>query len=144
MTPTAPQPANTISPTVPQTVIKNVRNARNDVCHRTLLDPEEGRQLLVVHLSPKSDSADTNEHNLDAAEQVRDVRCCNLDDDESHRRARHREPERRTEDTRARRTLGDIEVKAEERGRHACTKDDRQHRTRGDEGLHAPIRAGPR
>jgi hypothetical protein len=123
---------------------QHVREARGDERDRALLDAEERRQLLVVHLRPETDERRADEGVIVDLEEVRDRRREDPPEHEAESRGRHREPERRAQHLQALLGLGRVEVEAEERGRDAAAQQGHEDCVQGDERLDAAEVAGVR
>ena len=122
---------------------EHVRDARDRVLRRALLDAEERRQLLVVRLRPQSDGARAHERRV--VSQPEPMADRGGEDDAEHepeRRHRHGEPEGRPDHDETLRVLLGVEVEAEEGARDPELEHDRKHRSRSGDDLDAAIRSG--
>jgi hypothetical protein len=118
---------------------QHVGDARDAEQERPLLDPEERRQLLVVHLRPQADERGAHEPGVVAeAQAVRDRGRKEAADHEAGGRHRHREPERRADDERPPLGIVRVEVEAEEGARDPELKNDHEHRRQRDDRLDLP------
>ena len=115
----------------------HVRERGGDVRDRALLDAEERRQLLVVHLRPEQDERGAHEvrARVGREQEVRDLRGEDRADDEPEGGHRHREPEGGADDRRPAAIVFGVEVEAEERHRDAHPQDDHEHDRQRDQRL---------
>ena len=121
---------------------EHVRDARDRVLRRALLDAEERRQLLVVRLRPQADRARAHERRVvPQPEPVPDRRGEDDAEHEPEGRHRHREPERRPDHDEPLGILLRVEVEAEEGARDPQLEHDREHRRRRGDDLDAAVRA---
>ena len=114
---------------------QHVREARRDERDRALLDAEERRQLLVVHLRPQADERGAHERDVVDPERVREPRREDPAGDHTERGHAHREPERRAQHAHAVGRVRRVEVEAEERGRDPCAENRDEDRAQRDERL---------
>ena len=114
---------------------EHVRKGGQRELHRPLLDAEQRRELLVVHLRPEADERRANEARRHPVQRMRDRSREHEPGDETRGRHRHREPEGRADDDHPLVGSTRVEVEAEERRRDSCAKDDHEDRRQRDERL---------
>ena len=120
----------------------DVRKRSGRELNGALLDAEQRRQLLVVHLRPQADEGRAHETGCHPVQRVRDGRREGEPRDEPGRRGRHREPERRPHDDDALLVRFRVEIETEECGGDPGAQHDHEHGGERDQGLdRAVVRA---
>ena len=98
-----------------------------------LLDPEHGRQLLVVHLRPEADEGGADERRVVDPEQPPDRLGQDQPRDEAGRGGGHRVPEGRAHTVRRCARGRGVEGEAEEGARDPAPEDRHEYRREGDD-----------